>query len=427
MPETQPSIRPEEGRTFAAQPSGYLLQKASLYVLGGILFLAAWKGQAGIVILLGLVISAAGLARLWSRVSLAGVRCRRRVREGRLFPGESTELKLEIFNRKPLPLPWVKVEDEIPVELARELASAPATRPGYYLLSRWASILWYRKASWKYQLHGEKRGYYRLGSLTVTSGDIFGFYPRWRQFASADHVTVYPRIFPIERLEVPPLHPMGEVRSNRRIFQDPTRPIGLRDYRPRDSLKHIHWKASARRQELQVKVFEPTTTLKVSIFLAGDGYSPDGPRSEEEFELAVSAAASIAHHLIDQGTPAGLISNGCQADSGQAIQIPPGGSRDQLMEILEALAKVTPRAKDSSEAFLQRESNSLPSGTTLILVASQIPESFFRLLRDLKERGTKLLLLRIGDGKESGFEGMIPSCSIRRPGDLLKIHPEVQP
>ena len=426
MPETQPSIRPEEGRTFAAQPSGYLLQKASLYVLGGILFLAAWKGQAGIVILLGLVISAAGLARLWSRVSLAGVRCRRRVREGRLFPGESTELKLEIFNRKPLPLPWVKVEDEIPVELARELASAPATRPGYYLLSRWASILWYRKASWKYQLHGEKRGYYRLGSLTVTSGDIFGFYPRWRQFASADHVTVYPRIFPIERLEVPPLHPMGEVRSNRRIFQDPTRPIGLRDYRPRDSLKHIHWKASARRQELQVKVFEPTTTLKVSIFLAGDGYSPDGPRSEEEFELAVSAAASIAHHLIDQGTPAGLISNGCQADSGQAIQIPPGGSRDQLMEILEALAKVTPRAKDSSEAFLQRESKSLPSGTTLILVASQIPESFFRLLRDLKERGAKLLVLRIGNQKGSGLDGMIPSYPIRHPGDLLAINSEVQ-
>jgi uncharacterized protein (DUF58 family) len=219
---------------------------------------------------------------------------------------------------------------------------------------------------------------------------------------------------------------MGEARTGRRIFQDPTRPIGLRDYRPQDNLKHIHWKASARRQELQVKVFEPTTTLKVSLFLAGDGYPPDGPRSEEEFELAVSTAASIAHHLIDQGTPVGLISNGCQADSGQAIQIPPGGSRDQLMEILEALAKVTPRAKDSSEAFLQRESKSLPSGTTLILVASQIPESFFRLLRDLKERGTKLLLLRIGDPKESGLDGMIPSYPIRHPGDLLTINPEVQ-
>ena len=426
MPPMNSSIHPEEGRSFAAQPSGYLLHKASLYVLGGILFLAAWKGQAGIVILLGLVFSAVGLAALWSRVSLAGVRCRRRVREGRLFPGESTELTLEIFNRKPLPLPWVKIDDEIPVALARDIDPVPANRPGYYLLSRWASILWYRKVAWKCQLHGEKRGFYRLGSLTVTSGDIFGFYPRWRQFAFPDCVIVYPRIFPIEKLEIPSLHPMGESRSSRRIFQDPTRPIGLRDYRPQDSLKHIHWKASARRQELQVKVFEPTTTLKVSLSLSGDGYPPHAPRSEEEFELAASTAASIAHHLIDQGIPVGLISNGLQADTGQEIQIPPGGRRNQLMEILEALAKVTPRTRHSSETFLQRESESFPSGTTLILIASQIPDSFFRLLRDLKEKGTKLLLLRIGYQNETGFDGIIRSCWIRHPGDLLKVNLEVQ-
>jgi hypothetical protein len=96
------------------------------------------------------------------------------------------------------------------------------------------------------------------------------------------------------------------------------------------------------------------------------------------------------------------------------------------MEILDALAKVTPRAKDSSETFLQRESKSLPSGTTLILVASQIPESFLGLLRDLKERGAKLLVLRIGNQKGSGLEGMIPSCPIRHPGDLLGINSEVQ-
>src|SRR5512139_1720515 len=100
MPPMNSSIRPEEGRTFAAQPSGYLLQKASLGVFGGILFLAAWKGQAGIVILLGLVISAAGLAGLWSRLSLARVHCRRLIRENRLFPGESTEVVMEIYNRK---------------------------------------------------------------------------------------------------------------------------------------------------------------------------------------------------------------------------------------------------------------------------------------------------------------------------------------
>jgi uncharacterized protein (DUF58 family) len=421
-----PSTMAEERRGYASRPSGYLLHKASLYVLGGILFLAAWKGQEGIVILLGLVFSAAGLAGLWSRVSLTRVHCRRLIRERRLFPGESTEVTLEIYNRKLLPLPWVKVDDEIPAELAREVPGEPASRLGYFLLTRSVSLLWYRKASWKYRLQGEKRGYYRIGSLTMTSGDIFGFYPRWASLPSADFVLVYPRIFPVKELGIPSLYPMGEARARRRIFQDPTRTIGLRDYRPQDSLKHIHWKASARRQELQVKVFEPTTTLKVSLFLAGDGYPPDGPRSEEEFELAVSTAASIAHYLIDQGTPVGLISNGCRADSGQAIQVPPGGSRDQLMEILEALAKVTRRSKDSSEAFLERESKSIPSGTTLILVTSRASESFFRLLRDLKERGTKLLLLRIGDPKEIGMDGMIPSYLVRHPGDLLTINPEVK-
>jgi uncharacterized protein (DUF58 family) len=421
-----PSTMAEERRGYASRPSGYLLHKASLYVLGGILFLAAWKGQEGIVILLGLVFSVAGLAGLWSRVSLVRVYCRRLIRERRLFPGESTEVTLEIYNRKLLPLPWVKVDDEIPAELAREVPGEPASRLGYFLLTRSVSLLWYRKASWKYRLQGEKRGYYRIGSLTMTSGDIFGFYPRWASLPSADFVLVYPRIFPVKELGIPSLYPMGEARARRRIFQDPTRTIGLRDYRPQDSLKHIHWKASARRQELQVKVFEPTTTLKVSLFLAGDGYPPDGPRSEEEFELAVSTAASIAHYLIDQGTPVGLISNGCRADSGQAIQVPPGGSRDQLMEILEALAKVTRRSKDSSEAFLERESKSIPSGTTLILVTSRASESFFRLLRDLKERGTKLLLLRIGDPKEIGMDGMIPSYLVRHPGDLLTINPEVK-
>jgi uncharacterized protein (DUF58 family) len=424
MPESKKPANPEDGRSFAAQPSGYLLHKGSLYVLGGLLLLSAWKGQTGIVILLGLVLSVAGLAAFWSRLSLAGVRCRRLIGEKRLFPGESTELRLELFNRKPLPLPWVKIDDEIPADLGQDLDPTPATRPGYYSLTRWASVLWYRKVGWKFQIYGKKRGYYPLGSLTATSGDIFGFYPRWRQFASADHVLVYPRVFPIEQMEVPSLHPMGEARTRRRIFQDPTRPIGLRDYRPQDSLKYIHWKATARRQELQVKVFEPTTTLKVSIFLAGDGYSPKDPQSEEEFELAVSAAASLALHLIDQGTPVGLISNGCQADSGLEIQIPPGGSRDQLMEILEALAKVTLRAKISSEAFLQSQSKSWPSGTTLILVVSQVPESFFPLLRDLKDRGTKLLLLRVGDQQEGGLDGTIPSYPIRKPGDLLTINPE---
>ena len=387
------------------------------------LFLAAWQGQEGIVLLLGLAVSAAALARLWSRVALGGVRARRTLRESRLFPGESTDVTLEVFNRKALPLPWVRVDDEIPERLAGNLSPEPDCPSAGRIISRSGSILWYRKASWKYSLEAGKRGYYRLAPLTVTSGDIFGFYPRRASFPSADSVLVYPRIFPVEEVEVASLHPMGEARTRRRIFQDPTRAVGLRDYRPQDSLKHIHWKASARRQDLQVKVFEPTTTLKVSVFLAADGFPPEGSAAGEEFELAVSAAASVARHLIGRGTLVGLISNGLLADSGEAVQVPAGGSEDQLMEILEGLAKVTPRLKQPAEAFWQAERQSLPSGTTLILIASRVPDSFRGLLRDWKENGSPLLLLLTGDCRDDGGDGDLPVCSIRHPGSLLKIHP----
>ena len=425
MLKIDPATDPVTPQSFSSQPSGYLLHRFSLLVLWGILLLAAWKAQVGIVIFLGLVFSAAALAALWSRVSLAGVRCQRLIQERRLFPGESTELTLQIINRKPLPLPWIKIDNEIPADIVRDVPPSPANRPGFFLLSRSASMLWYSKVSWKFRLQGHKRGYYRIGSIGVTSGDIFGFYPRWARVFQIDYVIVYPKILPLDQLGIPSLHPLGESRTIQRLFQNPTRTLGLRDYRPQDSLKYIHWKASARHQHLQVKVFESTTTLKVSLFLAIDSWASNGSHSEEDFELAISTAASIAYHLIEQGNPVGLFANTRLADSGMAVSIAPGGSRDHLMDILEALAKITSRSRDSFETFLQRERQALPSGSTLIFIASQAPEPLLWLLNDLKKSGFQVFLLLVGDQKERCPEGPLPRNYIRHPGSLLGNHPEI--
>ncbi len=411
----------------ASKPSGYLLHKPSLYILTGVFILAAWKGQWGVAILLALIFSAAGLAALWSRVSLVGVRCQRTIGEKRLFPGESTQLTLQITNRKPLPLTWIRLDDEFPAEMAADEATSPGSRAGVCLLSRSASMLWYSKVSWRCSLRGRRRGYYRIGPMGVTSGDIFGFYPRSAKAPSEDHVIVYPQIFPLEELGVPPVYPLGENKALQRIFQDPTRTLGLRDYRPGDSLKHIHWKASARHSRLHVKVFEFTTNLKISLLLAVDTFQGQGSRREENFELAVSTAASIAYYLIENGTPAGLFANTCLADSGLPASIPPGGSQDQLMHILDALAKVTLSWKEPFETFLQREREELPPGSTLILITAQEPESFPWWMKDLKESGYQLLLLAVGSEGKNLPEGAIPVHRILHPGSLRGIHSGVSP
>lgn len=420
MNSSQTPVVEEAGKRFSSQSVGYLLGKPGLIALLAGLVLAAWNGLIVIVILLGLVLATGVLSKLWSRFSLVGVSCQRLIGEWRSFPGEHIELRLRLTNRKLLPLPWIQVDDEIPKGLAGDVPLAPGSRPEVGLLSHNTAMLWYTEVSWRYRLNCNKRGYYTLGPIKITSGDIFGFYPRSTTDPSEDHIIIYPRIFPIEQLDIPSLYPLGEIKAEQRIFEDPTRTIGVRDYSPRDSLRRIHWKASARHQNLQVKVFEPTTTLNVALFLAVDSFQHDGGQ-DEDFELGISTAASIANYVLEQHSAVGLFTNSRLADSGQPVGIPPGSSTDQLVYILEALAKVTSSPSSSFEEFLQSERRGLPWGTTIILILSQVLPSLSGLVTNLVESGYKLLVVQIGGGDGDGSDHAITWHSIRHPDELAEV------
>jgi uncharacterized protein (DUF58 family) len=350
---SSPTTDPDKASKVTSQAAGYLLNWPGLLAMAGILVLAAWNGQAPIVVLTSLFFSSAGIAKLWSHLSLARVSCRRHLSERRVFPGEKVNVKLQVANRKPLPLPWIQVDDEIPQALGGA-ASLPGVKAGSVLIRRSAAMLWYSSVKWRYELPCIKRGYYALGPTVISSGDIFGLYSRSLKAPLEDHIIVYPKIFPVGHLLIPSQQPIGESRSEYRVFQDPTRTIGVRDYRHGDSLRHIHWKASARLQALQVKVFEPTTAFKVAVFLSVDSFTSKGSLNEDEFELGISVAASLAYHVIEEGSPAGLFVNTRTVDSGQAVSIVPSGSRGQLTTILESLAKVTASSSSPFGLFLEK-------------------------------------------------------------------------
>ncbi|MCD6358902.1 MAG: DUF58 domain-containing protein, partial [Dehalococcoidia bacterium] len=298
-------------------------------------------------------------------------------------------------------------------------------KSGFGFLSRATAMLWYTEVKWKCRLNCQKRGYYPLGPLTVTSGDIFGLYPRSTTEQSVEHLIVYPRIFPVAQMDIPSLHPLGDTKAEQRIFEDPTRTIGVRDYTPRDSLRHVHWKASARHQNLQVKVFESTTTLKVAMFLAVDSFQQDRTFDEENFELGISTAASIANYILEERNSVGLFVNSRLADSEQPAEILPRSREEQLVNILEALAKVTPLPSSSFEDFLQSERGSLPWGTTIILIFSQPLPSQVSLLANLRESGYKLLALQIGgERKINDISHNTEWQSITQPDKLVMVGDE---
>lgn len=414
------NISVDQDKQTSTQPAGFLLNKYVLIALAVLLLLAAWAGQTVIVIILGLCLSASGLSKLWSYLSLKGVHCERSLSEHRVFPDENLEMKLRLVNRKLLPLPWIEVNDEVPSGFAADLS--PGNRPGFGLISQSTSILWYSAISWKYSLHCKNRGYYQLGPLTVTSGDIFGFYPRTSVESVIDHIIVYPRIFNLPHLSIPSLYPLGEAKSDKRIFEDPSRTIGVREYSPGDTLRRIHWKASARHQQLQVKIFEPTTTLKAAIFLAIDSFQYQGKWDYDSMELGISTAASLANYMIDKNSQVGLWSNSEIADSHLPVRIPSGSGVDQLVQILEALAKITPIFHRDFSVYFQNERKGLPLGTTLIFIFSQLPEKFTSILTSLRESGYKILVFQIGEVKAENTLPDIAWYSIQKPGEPVEIN-----
>jgi uncharacterized protein (DUF58 family) len=404
-----------EKRKDTTTAAGNLLKAPGLVALAAVFVLAAWYSQAGILLLAGLFLATAGLARLWNRLSLAGVRAERHLNGTRFFPGESIACTLQLFNRKPLPLPWVQLENDLPAGFRLE---EPAGPPGAAAIRRSASLLWYRGITWKLKLVGERRGYYPIGPLKITSGDFLGLYSRSRRAGGTEHLIVYPRIFPVDTRLIPSLYPIGEARAARRLFRDPTHTIGVREHFQGDGLKLVHWKATARRGDLQVKVLDATVAFNVAIVLAVESFRDNGVLADADFELGISAAGSIAAALCERGSPVGLFVNTRLADTGQPVVIAPGAGRSRVTEVLEALAKVTDRSSGSAAAFWEGQKERLTAGTTVIFILGRLPDLFSEQLADVRAAGFRRLVLLVGGHGEPALPPDVPWRRIRQDDDL---------
>jgi len=374
-------------------------------------FSEAWLVLAAILTLFGVGFRRQGLllialslltivfvSWLWNRLALWGVSYRRLFSVRRAFCGETVEVTLQVDNRKPLPLSWLRVEDTFPTELPLE-GGEVVVSAGSNLgtLSTFFSLRWYERTRRRYRLHCIQRGFYPFGPVTLESGDLFGLFRSQERQEEQDWLIVYPKVVPLAELGLPAKDPFGEIKAHKRIFEDPSRTIGVRDYQPEDGFRRIHWKATARHQRLQVKDYEPATSVKLIVFLNvatlpkhWQGVIP------ELLEKAVSVTASIASYGISQRWPVGVIANGALPRSDQPIKVLPGRSPAQLVHILEALAAVTPFATSSIEDLLTTESPRLPWGATLVVVTAVVTEELEATLLRLKEVGRRLVLISLG-------------------------------
>jgi uncharacterized protein (DUF58 family) len=354
-------------------------------------------GLPELLALSGAALAVVPVAQLWSRWSLRRVRYRRAFSERRAFPGEIVEVTVGLANDKPLPLSWLTVTDTWPADLAlldRELSTLPHKRVG--TLRHAFALRGRERARRTYRVQCRARGFYGFGPAHLASGDLFGLFEQQRWDDGRQWLIVYPTVRDLVSLGLPPKDPFGETRAHQRIFEDPSRAVGVRDHQPEDGFRHVHWKATARRQTLQVKVYEPTTSFSLIVFLNVATYARHWEGVDpERLERAISVAASIASYAAGQRYVLGLVANGTVPGSDQALKVPPGRSPYQLMHVLEALAAVTPFATTSLERLLLAESPRLPWGATLVVVTAVLTDELLSTLIRLRDGGRRLVLVSL--------------------------------
>lgn len=397
-----------------------MFNEAWLLLASVVLVIGFASGRTGLSVLGTLLLTTVGVAWAWNRWALHGVRYTRRLSERRAFLGETLSLDLSVANAKFLPLPWLRVEDEFPLRL--EVVDAelvPSTAETVGLLTSLLSLRWFELVRWRVHLRCRERGFFYLGPAHLGSGDLFGLFHSHETREKRDVLVVYPRLYDLEEMGLPAKEPFGETRARLRIFEDPSRTIGIRDYDAADPLKRVHWKATARRQALQVRTYEPTTSLQLLICLNLVTLPYEWQGSNPELlEQAISVAASLASYGAGEKHQVGLIANGCWPLSDQPLKVLPGRSPYHLTHILEALAAVSPMPTARLGELLLKESARLPWGATLLVVTGVLADELSEAMLRLSSAGRRVVLLSLDpEQRAEELPGVLCYRAASRPGE----------
>lgn len=323
----------------------------------------------------------------WSNRAITGVSYKRKF-DSHVFLGEAFDVELEVTNNSILPVPWLRLHEGLSVDLK-----------GPKIHQRVISLGPRGITKYQYQLEGRKRGYYSIGPLYMSSGDIFGLTSSdLRREGEAQYVTVYPKIVPITHLELHSRSPMGTLRHKQPIFEDPSRVLGKRDYVAGDSLRWVDWKTTASTGRMQVKMFEPSIALEAMIFLNLNADEYELRSRQYDTELAIVIAASVSNWVISKQQSLGLHVNGVDplVQDNTVQQVLPRKGRTQLMQILEILARVQSAKSSPLASVIRQQRMQLSWGTTLIVIAGLVDDDLLDELYQARRAGLNVNLILSG-------------------------------
>lgn len=292
----------------------------------------------------------------------------RRLEPTRVSVGEKVRVHLELDPRSISLGGVARVRDRLPSALGE---------------ARWFGFaaglgLWRQTIS--YELRPAWRGRHRIGPLDRNIADGLGLARSTSTIAGQSELLVTPAVEPLSNLRDASGVGLATDTTLLRTGLGGTDDVLLREYQQGDDVRRIHWRSTAHAGQLMVRreerAWDPSATIVIDN--RARGYSTR--THDDRLEWAVSAAASIALHLLGDGFDLSIVTADAHVLSPHRV----GSGREAM--VLDHLAELVPdRAHTLREALAA--CNRGADGQLQVAILSRVDQTDAAALAEASRHG----------------------------------------
>ena len=332
------------------------------------------------------------LDRIFTPKLLAALRYSARFDRVIAEPNEPITLQATIENSKRLPIPFVRLQHQLPpdAELCREATDAALLRSNEekFSLAKRACV----QKSFRFSIN--RRGIYDVGNYRLSVGDLFGFREE-SLFGEGDKIVIIPaksdRVNALQALG----GFIGDISVRRFIMDDPILTVGFRDYTGREPMKSISWTRTAISGSLQIKEFDHTAEQTVTVLLNVSG------GTDEELEDCFRLARTVCERLEQEKIPYAFRTNGfLPSPTGAIFTLPDALGQSHLSTILCGLGGANYTCFYSLHSLIHQSLLKRKHNESFIVVTPEPDENDRLILHHLQSFSSNPICVLVG--KEGG-------------------------
>lgn len=309
-----------------------------------------------------------GQKTIYQKVWHKNLRVRLSFQEEGIWEGQESTLSEIIENQKKLPLTMLKVKFQTDRHLLFADTKGSRTTDKFYRNDIF-QIGALEKVTRVLRFTAGRRGYYTIAEADLVASDLF-LTAQYTATADIGHSSlyVYPKPFSHPEFRQSLKQLSGQVLTKRHLLEDPFEYRGIREYQPRDDLKSINWKATARTGEFKVNQKNYTAEKSVRIFI---NLEDTGILKKEDcVEASLQIATALLLLFLEQGMQVAVYCNGVDVIHNEPCILEAGGGIRQREAVLRSFALIDTAkpVRSFTELFSSRLSEA--SGALMTCIVS---------------------------------------------------------